>query len=116
MKWFFSGLTAVLLAATLWAAVDSYLLLEEDRERAGVEIQEPSREFAASYLFYSESGTQLYDTASFGSPDFTWDHNGSIKWASNRNGFEESDVYSVAAKGSQGQVSAPTTCVRQFLH
>ena len=83
---------------------------------AGVEIQEPSREFAASYLFYSESGTQLYDTASFGSPDFTWGHNGSIKWTSNRNGFEESDVYSVAAKGSQGQVSAPTTCGRQFLH
>jgi hypothetical protein len=82
---------------------------------AGVLIEEPSGDFAPSYLFYGQSGNQLYDTATFGPPDYVRYHDQVIKWTSHRYGFDEQLVYSVAARGSNGQVSARTTCERWFL-
>ncbi|MCP4223756.1 MAG: hypothetical protein GY773_10475 [Actinomycetia bacterium] len=85
------------------------------RQRAGVEIWDPSANFAAAYVFYDSDGGRLHTTTSFGPPDVTEPDEPSIKWTSIGSGYEESFVYSVAARDESGQVSQPTRCGRVFL-
>ncbi len=81
---------------------------------AGVEIRDRNRAWAPGYVFYGHSGDVIVRTADLGPPDDTTnpDRN-QIEWTSHRYGFEESDVYSVAAEDGAGNVSARVTCSRR---
>lgn len=79
---------------------------------AGVEIHHPQSAWAPSYIFYDSSGNFIISTNSLGPPDDLEPDEPSIEWTSSGNGFEESDVYSVAAEHEQGVPSSPVTCSR----
>jgi hypothetical protein len=81
---------------------------------AGVEIRDSDRKWAPSYAFYDEAGNHLLSTSSLGPPDDVGGRRSSdIEWTSEHNGFEESDVYSVAAEDEQGFASERVICQRR---
>lgn len=79
---------------------------------AGVEIHHPQSAWAPSYIFYGSSGNFIISTNSLGPADDLEPDEPSIEWTSAVHGFEESDVYSVAAEHEQGVASPPLTCSR----
>ena len=83
---------------------------------AGVEIRDSNRAWAPGYVFYGQSGNVIVRTRNLGPPDDTTnpDRN-QIEWTSSRYGFEESDVYSVAAEDENGNVSGRVTCSRRSV-
>ena len=87
-----------------------------DNAYAGVEIRDTNRAWAPGYVFYGSSGNVIVRTVNLGPPDDTTNPDGNqIEWTSARYGYEESDVYSVAAEDAAGNVSAPTTCSRRSV-
>ncbi|MGI9613446.1 MAG: hypothetical protein ACR2QO_11085 [Acidimicrobiales bacterium] len=83
---------------------------------AGVEIRDSNRAWAPGYVFYGQSGNVIVRTRNLGPPDDTTnpDRN-QIEWTSSRYGFEESDVYAVAAEDENGNVSGRVTCSRRSV-
>ncbi len=87
-----------------------------DHSYAGVEIWDPNRDFAPSYVFYGSSGQVIVRTADLGPPDdITNPSREYIEWTSQRFGYEESRVYSVAAVDSNGFESVAVTCERRNI-
>ncbi|MEM8925418.1 MAG: hypothetical protein AAGD35_18090 [Actinomycetota bacterium] len=79
---------------------------------AGVEIWEYRGRWAPHYLFFDAAGRVIHSTADFGEPDDVEPREPSIEWTSRVHGFDESDVYFVAAGHPQGASTTPLRCDR----